>query len=309
MNEAIANVDQIQKDDAIPVRINSRSTKSSKKQCRDQVQNLFHDQIMLMATDHPLWSQGRWTLILNPQHLDATWTRLVKSFEAGELQAQPLVIALRARHLPPSESSASTAMADRSARRPPHRAPATRAPLPPRRPLAPTMSDPSPSTSSSAQSGAPKWLAMCSSPSPRLAAGCLSFAGQACTASSASGAAILSAIAPRCTIPKRSHRQPSSISGPPSMSEVKVMPAPQVCRQLQSLLQRVTMPASQRHPPMCPRNHPRTCLRRPQSQRQPPPTRRSTPRPQPRNARPKGAHRLSADSSAKGCRRAHCHGS
>ncbi|ETS64361.1 hypothetical protein PaG_01210 [Moesziomyces aphidis] len=104
MNEAIANVDQIQKDDAIPVRINSRSTKSSKKQCRDQVQNLFHDQIMLMATDHPLWSQGRWTLILNPQHLDATWTRLVKSFEAGELQAQPLVIALRARHLPPSES-------------------------------------------------------------------------------------------------------------------------------------------------------------------------------------------------------------
>ncbi|GAC75382.1 hypothetical protein PANT_15c00044 [Moesziomyces antarcticus T-34] len=82
MNEAIANVDQIQKDDAIPVRINSRSTKSSKKQCRDHVQNLFHDQIMLMATDHPLWSQGRWTLILNPQHLDATWTRLVKSFEA-----------------------------------------------------------------------------------------------------------------------------------------------------------------------------------------------------------------------------------
>ncbi|GAK67266.1 uncharacterized protein PAN0_017d5493 [Moesziomyces antarcticus] len=104
MNEATANIDQIQKDDAIPVRINSRSTKSSKKQCREQVQGLFHDQIMLMATDHPLWSQGRWTLILNPQHLDATWTRLAKSLESGELHAQPLVIALRARHLPPSES-------------------------------------------------------------------------------------------------------------------------------------------------------------------------------------------------------------
>ncbi|KAJ1026298.1 hypothetical protein NDA16_002385 [Ustilago loliicola] len=102
--DATAQVDAIQHDEGIPTKSNGKSPIKSKKQCRTEVQDQFHDQIMLMSVDHPLWNQGRWTLLVKPQNINETFATLANSLASGELQKHGSVIALRARALPPSES-------------------------------------------------------------------------------------------------------------------------------------------------------------------------------------------------------------
>lgn len=106
MQTAAAQVERIQQDDEIPIRPSGKmSMNKSKKQCRTEVQNTFHEQIMLMATDHPLWDQGRWTMLVKPSEIDCTFALLAKSLASGDLSKQGNVVALRARMLPFSEST------------------------------------------------------------------------------------------------------------------------------------------------------------------------------------------------------------
>lgn len=107
-SESTAKVSDIQNDDSIPVRSSSKTAGKSKKQCRTEVQDQFHEQIMLMALDHPLWSQGRWTMLIRPQQIDSVFTELAKSLASGDLRKQGSIIALRARTLPFEEGSFET---------------------------------------------------------------------------------------------------------------------------------------------------------------------------------------------------------
>ncbi|SAM85594.1 uncharacterized protein UBRO_08164 [Ustilago bromivora] len=102
--EAAAKVDTIQQDEEIPTKSNGKSLIKSKKQCRTEVQDNFHDQIILMSADDPLWGQGRWTLLVRPQNINETFSALAISLATGELKRHGSIIALRARTLPPSES-------------------------------------------------------------------------------------------------------------------------------------------------------------------------------------------------------------
>ncbi|KAJ1036389.1 hypothetical protein NDA13_000269 [Ustilago tritici] len=102
--EAAAKVDTIQQDEEIPTKSNGKSLIKSKKQCRTEVQDNFHDQIILMSADDPLWGQGRWTLLVRPQNINETFSALAISLATGELKRHGSIIALRARTLLPSES-------------------------------------------------------------------------------------------------------------------------------------------------------------------------------------------------------------
>lgn len=102
--EAAVKVDTIQQDEEIPTKSNGKSLIKSKKQCRTEVQDNFHDQIILMSADDPLWGQGRWTLLVRPQNINETFSALAISLATGELKRHGSIIALRARTLPPSES-------------------------------------------------------------------------------------------------------------------------------------------------------------------------------------------------------------
>ncbi|SPO29212.1 uncharacterized protein UTRI_06161 [Ustilago trichophora] len=106
--ESTAKVSDIQNDDEIPVRSSSKSAGKSKKQCRTEVQDRFHEQIMLMALDHPMWRQGRWTMLVRPQQIDNVFAELAKSLASGDLHKQGSIIALRARALPFEEGSFET---------------------------------------------------------------------------------------------------------------------------------------------------------------------------------------------------------
>lgn len=106
--DAAAKVDAIQHDDEIPTKSNGKSPVKSKKQCRTEVQDQFHDQIMLMSADHPLWNQGRWTLLVKPAIINDTFATLASSLASGELKKHGSIIALRARTLRASESFSSS---------------------------------------------------------------------------------------------------------------------------------------------------------------------------------------------------------
>ncbi|SPO29885.1 uncharacterized protein UTRI_06161_B [Ustilago trichophora] len=107
-SESAAKVSDIQNDDDIPVRSSSKKAGKSKKQCRTEVQDQFHEQIMHMALDHALWSQGRWTMLIRPQQIDSVFIELAKSLASGDLRKQGSIIALRARTLPFEEGSFQT---------------------------------------------------------------------------------------------------------------------------------------------------------------------------------------------------------
>ncbi|EST07161.1 Translation Initiation factor eIF- 4e-like domain protein [Kalmanozyma brasiliensis GHG001] len=106
--EATAKVAEIQYNDAIPTNVNHRSHVKSKKQCRTEVQNDFHDQIIALAEDHALWSQGRWTMLVSTQSIDNVFARLAKSLASGELRKHG-IIAIRARVLTSEESTMAKA--------------------------------------------------------------------------------------------------------------------------------------------------------------------------------------------------------
>lgn len=103
--EAAAKVSDIQNDKDIPVRSSNKTANKSKKQCRTEVQDQFHEQILRLAADHPLWDQGRWTMIVKPQQMDQTFSQLVQSLASGELRKQGSILAIRARPLPFAEST------------------------------------------------------------------------------------------------------------------------------------------------------------------------------------------------------------
>ncbi|CDW98566.1 hypothetical protein [Sporisorium scitamineum] len=99
VRDATAEVSQIQNNDEIPVRSKGKAPSKSKKQCRTEVQNAFHDQIILLAAEHPLWNQGRWTIIIKPSQIDTVFAKLAKSLSSGELRKHGSILALRARSL------------------------------------------------------------------------------------------------------------------------------------------------------------------------------------------------------------------
>ena len=103
--EAAAKVVDIQHDDDIPTRASNKTATRSKKQCRTEVQDTFHDQIMHMTADDPLWNQGRWTILARPQQIDATFSELAHSLASGQLRKHGSIVALRARALPFEESN------------------------------------------------------------------------------------------------------------------------------------------------------------------------------------------------------------
>ncbi|GAC97902.1 hypothetical protein PHSY_005490 [Pseudozyma hubeiensis SY62] len=98
---ATAQVTEIQNDNNIPVHAGKIK---SKKQCRTEVQDAFHDEIMLMTADHPLWGQGKWTMLIRPSEVDRVFTQLAKSLASGDLKYSS-IIALRARVLPSDEGA------------------------------------------------------------------------------------------------------------------------------------------------------------------------------------------------------------
>ena len=103
--EAAAKVVDIQHDDDIPTRASNKTATRSKKQCRTEVQDTFHDQIMHMTADDPLWNQGRWTILARPQQIDATFAKLAHSLVSDQLRKHGSIVALRARALPFEEST------------------------------------------------------------------------------------------------------------------------------------------------------------------------------------------------------------
>ncbi|SJX65768.1 uncharacterized protein SRS1_16327 [Sporisorium reilianum f. sp. reilianum] len=105
VRDATAKVSRIQNDDEIPVRSQGKSPGKSKKQCRTEVQEAFHDQIIMLTAEHPLWNQGRWTIIVKPAQIDGVYTKLAKSLVSGELHKHGSILGFRARTLPFDEST------------------------------------------------------------------------------------------------------------------------------------------------------------------------------------------------------------
>lgn len=103
--DAAAKVSQIQNNDDIPVRSQGKLASKSKKQCRTEVQDTFHDQIIHLAAEHPLCNQGRWTIIMKPSQIDGVFAKLAKSLVSGDLRKHGNILGLRARMLPFEEST------------------------------------------------------------------------------------------------------------------------------------------------------------------------------------------------------------
>ncbi|SNX87420.1 uncharacterized protein MEPE_06130 [Melanopsichium pennsylvanicum] len=102
-NEATTQIANIQASPHIP----THTTKAvkSKKQHRTQVLEELHQHMMLLGSEHPLWDQGKWTMLIRPQQIHKTFSELAHSLATGALKEQGSIIALRARTLPLSEST------------------------------------------------------------------------------------------------------------------------------------------------------------------------------------------------------------
>ncbi|KAJ9476060.1 hypothetical protein PHBOTO_006140 [Pseudozyma hubeiensis] len=101
VRNATAQVAEIQNNNNIPVHAGKVK---SKKQCRTEAQDAFHDEIMLMTADHPLWGQGKWTMLIRPSEFDRVFAQLAKSLASGDLKHSS-IIAIRARVLPSDEGA------------------------------------------------------------------------------------------------------------------------------------------------------------------------------------------------------------
>lgn len=103
--DSVAKLEEIKQDDNIPVRPSIKSGAKSKKQCRTEVQETFYEQVMVTASQHPLWNQGKWTMLVRPQQIDRVFAQLAHSLATGDLHKHGNILALRARTLPLHESS------------------------------------------------------------------------------------------------------------------------------------------------------------------------------------------------------------